>query len=133
MYRSETLLIKLVKAGARGFLDKNIHPTELNTAIEEALETGYYFTAGSAAKMASFLRHTSTNTLSPQQVVLTDKEVKFLRLSCSELTYKEIAACMSMGPRTIDNMRDSLFIKLDIKSRVGLAMFAMRNGLGAGT
>ena len=61
--------------------------------------------------------------------MLTEIEIKFLQLSCSELTYKEIAQEMKLNPRGVDNLRDNLFTKLDVKSRVGLAMYAIRHGL----
>jgi DNA-binding CsgD family transcriptional regulator len=61
--------------------------------------------------------------------MLSAQETQFLKLACSELTYKEIAQEMSLNPRAVDALRDNLFQKLDIKSRVGLAMYAMRQGL----
>ena len=48
---------------------------------------------------------------------------------CTELTYKEIADKMFVSPRTIDGYRDALFEKLNIKTRVGLAIYAIKNGL----
>ena len=44
-------------------------------------------------------------------------------------TYKEIAAQMHLSPRTIDGYRDALFEKLDIKTRTGLAIYAIKNGI----
>jgi DNA-binding CsgD family transcriptional regulator len=61
--------------------------------------------------------------------MLSLEEIGFLKLACSDMTYKEIAQQMGLTPRTIDVLRDQLFIKLDVKSRVGLAMVAIRNGL----
>ncbi len=45
------------------------------------------------------------------------------------MTYKEIAEHMSLSPRTIDGYRDELFAELGLKSRVGLVLFAIRNGI----
>jgi two-component system invasion response regulator UvrY len=45
------------------------------------------------------------------------------------MTYKEIADKMFLSPRTIDGYRDALFEKLNIKTRVGLVMFAIKNGI----
>jgi DNA-binding CsgD family transcriptional regulator len=60
---------------------------------------------------------------------LNEKELRFLKLAASELTYKEIAEQMHLSPRTIDGYRDELFEKLNIKSRVGLVLFAIKNGI----
>ena len=43
-------------------------------------------------------------------------------------SYKEIADLMKISPRTVDSYRENLFLKLEIKSRVGLALFAVKNG-----
>jgi hypothetical protein len=52
-----------------------------------------------------------------------------MKLVCTEWTYKEIADRMYLSPRTIDGYRDALFEKLNVKTRVGLAMYAVRNGI----
>jgi DNA-binding CsgD family transcriptional regulator len=61
--------------------------------------------------------------------MLTEEEIWFLKLACSDQTYKEIAQQMKLNPRSVDNLRDQLFVKLDVKSRVGLAMVAIKNGI----
>lgn len=61
--------------------------------------------------------------------MLEEQEIQFLKLVCSDLTYKEIAQKIGISPRGIDSLRDQLFIKLDVKSRVGLAMVAIKNGI----
>lgn len=62
-----------------------------------------------------------------EEVPLGEKEVQFLRLACSEMTYKEIADTMFLSPRTIDGYRDALFNKLGVKTRVGLVIYAIKN------
>jgi DNA-binding CsgD family transcriptional regulator len=62
---------------------------------------------------------------------MTEQELTFMQLVCSELTYKEIAQEMKMNPRTVDALRDSLFEKLEVKSRVGLVLYAIKHGLVA--
>jgi DNA-binding NarL/FixJ family response regulator len=52
-----------------------------------------------------------------------------MELVCTELTYKEIASNLKLNPRAIDGIRDNLFTKLDIKSRVGLAMYSIKHGI----
>lgn len=61
--------------------------------------------------------------------MLTQKQKMFLRFSATDLTYKEIAEEMRITPKTVDRYRDELFKKLNVKSRVGLALYASRIGL----
>ncbi len=56
-------------------------------------------------------------------------EIEFLKLASSDLTYQEIADIMALTPRIVDNYRDGLFVKLNVKSRVGLAIYAIKNGI----
>jgi two-component system invasion response regulator UvrY len=60
---------------------------------------------------------------------LNARELEFLKLACTECTYKEIAERMYLSPRTIDGYRDTLFEKLNVKTRVGLVLYAVRNGI----
>ena len=61
--------------------------------------------------------------------LMNENELEFLRLASTDLTYKEIAAHLNLSPRAIDGYRDILFEKLDVKSRVGLDIYAVNNGI----
>lgn len=128
MYDSELALIRLLKAGVKGFMKKDIHPTELLFAIQSVHDFGYYYSAQTSSKLAGLFRDNQENQLL-DKVMLTDTEIEFLKNVCSELTYKEIAVTLKMNPRAIDGMRDNLFTRLDVKSRVGLAMYAIKHGV----
>jgi two-component system, NarL family, invasion response regulator UvrY len=62
-------------------------------------------------------------------LTFNERELEFMKLVCTECTYKEIADRMYLSPRTIDGYRDALFEKLNVRTRVGLAMYAVRNGI----
>ncbi len=61
--------------------------------------------------------------------MLSEMEIRFLRWVCTDLTYKEIANEMHLNVRAIDNLRDNLFGKLEVKNRVGLVMYSIRHGI----
>jgi two-component system, NarL family, invasion response regulator UvrY len=127
MYDTEMMLIKMLQAGVKGFMKKDIHPSELHKAIHSVVEEGYYYSAQTSTKLAGFFRDSSSTPIWSK--IMTDQELSFMKLVCSELTYKEIAEELGLNPRTVDAIRDSLFGKLDVKSRVGLAMYAIKHGL----
>ena len=129
MYDSEISLIRLLQAGVKGFLKKDIHPSELIHAVQSVMLAGFYYSPQTSSKLAGLFRDTPDRSTLLQKVMLDDTEVEFLKHVCSELTYKEIAQRMGMNPRSIDGIRDNLFNRLDVKSRVGLAMYAIRQGL----
>lgn len=129
MYDSEIALIRLLQLGVRGFLKKDIHPFELRAAITSVMQDGYYYSHRTTGKLATLFQKSFQDKQSVERVMLTDNDIDFLRLASSDLTYKEIADKMKISPRAVDGYRDSLFDRLQVKSRVGLAIFALRNGL----
>lgn len=128
MYDTDLTLIRLLQAGVRGFLKKDVHPDELKYAIRSVMESGYYYSHNVTGKLVNLFRNTLED-LTQKKNLLNAQELQFLKLSCTELTYKEIAVEMQLSPRAVDALRDQLFNRLDVKSRVGLAMYAIRHGL----
>lgn len=131
MYDSESALIRLLQAGVKGFLKKDIHPSELKFAIQSVIQSGYYYSHNTSGKLANLFRTNGDKAHSLHKNMLTEQEIDFLKFASSELTYKEIAQKMGLNPRSVDSLRDHLFDKLDVRSRVGLAMYAIRHGIVA--
>ncbi len=129
MYDSDLSLIRLLQAGVKGFLKKDIHPSELKFAIESVIHSGYYYSNHTTGKLVNLFRHNADGNSGLQKAILSVQELQFLKLACTDFTYKEIAQQMGLNPRSVDTLRDQLFIKLDVKSRVGLAMVAIRQGI----
>lgn len=127
MEDDEKVLIKMLKAGAKGYLLKDMQPSILFQAIDTVFEKGSFYTDFVAQKLLKV----KTEDLKNRSLLseLKEREIEFIKLACSELTYKEIADKMCLSPKTIDGYRDSVFIKLDIKNRVGLVLFAMKHNL----
>lgn len=130
MYDDENSIIKMFKAGAKGYILKDCDPAELKAALEAVVTKGFHYNEMITGKLI----HT-INTLDEKEIQsrmlakLNEREIIFLKLVCSEYTYKEIADKMCVGPRTVDRLRDVLFEKLELKTRVGLVMFAIKNGV----
>lgn len=129
MYDSEIALIRLLKVGVKGFLKKDTHPNELRVALNSVSENGYYYSQDTTGKLANLFQKNTDNQNFVEKAMLNESELAFLRLASTDLTYKEIAAQLNLSPRAIDGYRDSLFEKLDVKSRVGLAIYAVKNGI----
>lgn len=129
MYDSELAVLRILKAGAHGFLKKDIDPLDLRRAINYTIENGFYYSRSATRKMFNLIRNTTAKQGTLDLLGLNDNELQFLRHAATEMTYKEIAAVMNVSVRMIDHHRDSLFSKLGVKSRVGLVLFAVKNGL----
>ena len=129
MYDSELSLIRLLQAGVKGFLKKDVHPDELKFAIHSVMQSGYYYSNHTTGRLVNLFRNNQDGFASLQRAMLSDQELRFLKMICSDLTYKEIAQHLGLNPRAVDTLRDQLFLKLGVKSRVGLAMIAIKHGI----
>ena len=120
-------LLKMIRAGARGYLQKNVHPLELEKALDAMKNRGLYYPDWAASRVLQSLASGDLEKEDP--VPLSPREKEFLKFACTELTYKEIAEKMFCSPRTVESYRDALFEKLGVKTRVALALFAVKTGL----
>lgn len=131
MLNDERAIIKMLKCGVKGYILKDIQPYELKKALDEIYEKGIYF---NNILYSNFV-HTIKNGISEPEdeyqklFNLPEREKEFLKWLCTDKSLKEIAAEMHLSPRTIDGYRDNLFEKINVASRVGLVLFAIRNEL----
>lgn len=121
----DTTIINMLKAGCHAYLLKGIHPDELEKALTEIYTRGYYNADVANINYRRLILHEQQK----KKCELTKMESAFLQLACTDLTYKQVAAEMNKSERTIDGYRESVFEKLNVRSRVGMAMEAIRNGL----
>jgi two-component system, NarL family, invasion response regulator UvrY len=128
MLSDEKTIIKMFRLGAKGYLLKNTDQEELRIALDSVMDKNVYLSEYVSNKLVSGL-HRDADKEDSKPVTLNDKEKEFLRWTCSELSYREIAEKMYLSPRTIDDYRQSLFNKLKVHSRVGLVMYSIKNGI----
>jgi two-component system, NarL family, invasion response regulator UvrY len=130
MYDNETSIIRMLKCGAKGYILKDSEPSELKMAIDDIMNKGFYYSELVSGKLMHAINHMDNDGDGLKNLVpLNDRETDFLKYACTEMTYKEIADKMFVSPRTIDGYRDALFEKLKLKTRVGLVMYAIKNGI----
>lgn len=125
MQDDEQSLIKMIKNGAKGYLLKNSHPAELEKSLISMVENGHYYPDWATSKL--FLSLSNPKEKKPQ-ISINEREREFLKHSVTEMSYKQIAEKMFCSPRTVESYRDNLFEKLELKTRVGLAVYALKNG-----
>jgi len=123
MFDDDKAVIGMIQCGAVGYVLKESKPKELLEAIKIIQATGKYINEMVSSKLMR-------SVMGKEEIPgFTDKEVEFLKLCCSELTYKEIADMLCVSPRTVENYRESLFQKLSVRTRTGLVMYAMQSDL----
>ena len=130
MYDNENAVIRMFKAGAKGYILKDCDPSEFKSALDAVVSKGFYYSEMVTGKLIHTISSLDEDDTEVKNVIqLNEREIVFLKLICTELTYKEIAEKMFLSPRTVDGYRDDLFKKLNIRTRVGLVMYAIKNGV----
>jgi DNA-binding NarL/FixJ family response regulator len=130
MYDNEISIIRMLKCGAKGYILKDCEPAELKAALDDVFNKGYYYSDLVSGRLIHAINNIDNDDSELKNLTqLNDRETNFLKHACTELTYKEIADKMFVSPRTIDGYRDALFEKLKVKTRVGLVMYAIKNGI----
>jgi two-component system, NarL family, invasion response regulator UvrY len=127
MFDDEKSIIKMLRFGAKGYILKDGEPDELAIALHNVVHKGYHYSDLVNSKLVHAINSLDNNEILPSEQKVTLREVEFLKLCCSEMTYKEIANIMNLSVRTVEGYRDQLFEKLNIKTRVGLVLYAIKN------
>jgi len=123
MQDDDEKIIKMIRAGAKGYLLKSIQQKELALALTTLIKDGIFY----SAKVSKIL----ANDYSKKQVVqraLSDKEKELLPQLCSDLTYKEIAVALFLSPRTVEGYANNIMEKLNVRNRIGLVILAAKKG-----
>jgi DNA-binding NarL/FixJ family response regulator len=131
MYRPESKILALsnydelsyisnmLNAGAKGYVLKNIEPSQLVLAIQNILDDRPYYSNEVAVKLLDAERN-NIRTGTPESYGLTKREMEILKRIALEMTNDEIASDLKIAKRTVDSHRQNLLNKLHVKNTVGL-------------
>src|SRR6201996_924064 len=123
MFEDAEKVLTMVRMGVKGYLLKDSEPAEFEDALFRVSNNEIYYPEFVTKHLVQNINIDYT------LAKLNSREIEFLKLSATELTYKEIAEHMCISSRTVDGYRDNLFDKLGIKSRIGLVLYAIKNKL----
>lgn len=130
MYDNENNIIRMLRSGAKGYILKDAEPAELKTALDALRNKGYHYSDLVTGHLINSLhKMDDEQEKNKNPLLLSERDTDFIRACCTELSYKEIADQMHVSPRTIDGYRENLFERLNVKSRVGLVIYAIKNGI----
>lgn len=129
MMDDDMSIIQMMQLGAKGYILKDTKPEGLKNALHEIAERGFYFNETISDKMLSIVSNPNKDKKPKQEIQFSNQEIMFLKLCCTEKSYKEIGASMGISARTAETMRVNMFEKLETQSRIGIVMYAIRNGI----
>jgi len=126
IHAEEQFAVRLLKAGASGYLTKENAPDELVKAIRNVMSGGKYISPGLAETLAFGLDAASGR---PRHETLSDREFQVMQLMASGKTPMEIAEVLSLSAKTVSTYRTRLLEKLNLKTNAELIRYAIEHGL----
>lgn len=137
-YDEYAYALDMLKAGAKGYVLKNVGLSDLLTAISQILKGQVYYSVEIANKLINhklkeLLLQEDSFEMSmfnlPTEMPLSVREIQIIRLIATEYTNEEIALKLDLSRRTVDNHRQNMLNKLQIRNTAGLVRFAFRYGI----
>lgn len=126
MFSEREYALRALRAGATGYLTKQGLGHELVQAVKKALAGGRYISPTLAELLAADLGKQGTGL--PHEK-LSDREYEVMKLIAAAKSVKEIASELSLGEKTVFTYRARLLEKLELKSDVEVARYALQHGL----
>ena len=118
--------IRVLKAGAAGYLSKDMAPDELVNAVQRVMLGKKYITPSIAEKLASVLDQDSSKAL---HEYLSDREFSVLKLLAAGKSVSEIAESLFLSVTTVSTYRTRIMTKMSMKSNADLTLYAVENKL----
>eukprot|EP01031_Cornospumella_fuschlensis_P016833 gene16833-20579_t len=126
VHPEDQFAVRLLKAGAAGYMTKESAPEELVGAVGKAIAGGRYISPGLAEKMAALLVQDTTAAL---HETLSDREFLILRLIASGKAVSVIARELSLSVKTVSTYRGRLLEKMGLTNNAQLVHYAFQNNL----
>lgn len=126
MHPEDQFAVRLLKAGAAGYLTKESADEELVGAIRKVVGGGRYISPSLAERMASYLN--VDMEIAPHER-LSDREFLVLRMIASGKTVSQIAKELSLSVKTISTYRARALEKMDMKNNAELTYYAVQKKL----
>ncbi len=129
VYDEEQFIVRMIESGADGYLFKNAEIAEVEKAIRDVANNGFYFNEKMMAAMRKAPTLKTKNLSFNHMVNLTTRELEVLKLICNELTAVEIAEKLFISTRTVDGHRQNLLDKTGARNTAGLVIYAIKHKL----
>jgi DNA-binding NarL/FixJ family response regulator len=128
MYRRDDYVFEAIKAGASGYLLKEVELDDLLEAIRAVARGEAVLDPAMASRVLAEFRQ-PRSTEQPSDPVLTERDTDILRLVAQGLTNQEIAGQLTVSEKTVRNRLSLIFRQLHLKNRTQAALYAVREGL----
>lgn len=129
MYRRDDYVLQAIKAGASGYLLKEVEMAEMLSAIRSVAQGDAVLDPSVVNRVLADLRGEGKSEESPLKSELAVRDVEILRLLAQGLGNQDIADQLHLSEKTVRNRLSQVFKQFGLKNRTEAALFAVRHGL----
>lgn len=130
MFDQDNLIIDMLEAGARGYLLKNAHKSEILEAIKSVYQNIPYYCRSTTTRLARLIGQSRFNPhRNTEAASFSEREREIIRMICEEKTTREIAEQLYMGSRTVEGYRIKILEKMQVRSVAGIVIYAIKHQL----
>lgn len=128
MHGDKNYIVKMLEAGATGYMLKNAGKEEMIDAIHTVANGDTYFSGQVSAKLLEHITNPQSKKATSEDTRITEREAEILKLIAEEYSNAEIAEKLFISIRTVDTHRRNLLDKLGVKNTAGLVKYAIQKG-----
>jgi DNA-binding NarL/FixJ family response regulator len=129
-FDSDRLIVEALEAGAMGYLHKNVAKKEIVEAIKDVNNFRTYFSKATDMKLArSIIKSRYNPYLNKSKPLFSNQDMEIIRLICQEKSSEEIGKILNMGTRTVEGHRAKIVQLMNVRTPVGVAIYAVKNEL----
>lgn len=130
MFNDDKLIIDMLEAGAKGYLLKNAHKTEILDAIITVAAGKPYYCKATDIRLAQMIANSSFNPNEPaHKPIFSEKEKEIITLICRQYINKEISRALNLSIRTIEGYRERILQKTNARNTAGIVVYAIKHNL----
>lgn len=129
MFSDEDVVLKMIEAGAKGYLLKNVSKDEIVNAIKAVYNNKTYIDPQISDILLNIIKLRRTSEEINTSKKFTDRELEIIKYSCEGYSIKEIAVELGLASRTIERYREAILDKMEVKNIAGLVLYAIKNGI----
>ena len=130
MFNDDNLVIDMMEAGAKGYLLKNAHKTEIVEAIKAVNKQEMYYCKQTSNKLIQLLARSKSGSYKESlRPKFSGKEVEVISLICQQCSNVEISKQLCLSIRTIEGYRKKIQEKMMVRNTAGIVVYAIKNGI----
>lgn len=130
MFNDDNLVLDMMEAGAKGYLLKNAHKTEILEAIKAVYNQEIYYCRHTSDKLIKMMAQSRAFPgRKSLRLEFSEKELTVIKLICEQHSNKEIAEMMHSSIRTVEGYRLKIQEKMKVRNSAGIVVFAIKHKL----